>query len=238
MKLGNIFLFLFIILLSSCADYNATSSKIGKQKNYFASSGFALIYSDKYYNENVVNKKINNDEVVVMHNSLKLNTPIKIINPLNLKTIETKIHKRAEYPNIFSVVISNKISSILNLDKNDPFVEVIEIKKNKKFIAKKTNTFEEEKNVSGKAPVDEVKMDVLTNQESEVQKETETNFIILINDFYYFDSANSLKKSLIGKIKDNSIKLKKINNTKYRLYAGPFKNFNTLKITYISLNNL
>ena len=230
-------LFLFIILLGSCADYNGTNSKTGKQKN-FSSSGFALIYSDEYFNDSVVNKKINNDEIVVMHSSLRLNTPIKIINPLNSKEIETKIHKRAAYPNIFSVVISSRISFILNLDINDPFVELVEIKKNKKFIAKKSNTFEEEKNVSDKAPVDEVKMDVLSNQDYEDQKEIETNFNILINDFYYFDSANSLKNSLIKKIKDKSIKLKKINNNKYRLYAGPFKNFNTLKKTYISLNNL
>jgi len=35
-----------------------------------------------------------------------------------------------------------------------------------------------------------------------------------------------------------TILLKKINNKKYRLYAGPFKNFNALKKTYISLNQL
>ena len=31
---------------------------------------------------------------------------------------------------------------------------------------------------------------------------------------------------------------RKISNNKYRLLAGPFKNFNALKSTYISLNNL
>ena len=36
----------------------------------------------------------------------------------------------------------------------------------------------------------------------------------------------------------NNILVKKINNKKYRLLAGPFKNFNALKTTYISLNNL
>ena len=36
----------------------------------------------------------------------------------------------------------------------------------------------------------------------------------------------------------NNISVKKINNKKYRLLAGPFKNFNALKTTYISLNNL
>ena len=36
----------------------------------------------------------------------------------------------------------------------------------------------------------------------------------------------------------NNISVKKINNNKYRLLVGPFKNFNALKNTYISLNNL
>ena len=31
---------------------------------------------------------------------------------------------------------------------------------------------------------------------------------------------------------------KKINDKKYRLFVGPFKNFNALKTTYFSLNNL
>ena len=41
-------------------------------------------------------------------------------------------------------------------------------------------------------------------------------------------------------IKNNfdKISVKKINNKKYRLLAGPFKNFNALKTTYISLNEL
>ena len=34
-----------------------------------------------------------------MHNTLKRNTPIKIINPENSKVIDTKIFKRADYPN-------------------------------------------------------------------------------------------------------------------------------------------
>ena len=36
----------------------------------------------------------------------------------------------------------------------------------------------------------------------------------------------------------NNISVKKINNKKYRLLVGPFKNFNALKTAYISLNNL
>ncbi len=63
-------------------------------------------------------------------------------------------------------------------------------------------------------------------------------FIILISDFYYHDSALNLKKELTIKTSLNNISVKKINDTKYRLLAGPFENFNALKTTYISLNNL
>ena len=43
---------------------------------------------------------------------------------------------------------------------------------------------------------------------------------------------------LIKKTKIDNFSIKKINGKKYRLLAGPFKNFNALKTTYISLNNL
>ena len=59
-----------------------------------------------------------------------------------------------------------------------------------------------------------------------------------MSDFYYIDSANNLKNELNKKIGPNNFFVKKINNKKYRLYAGPFKNFNALKAIYISLNNL
>ena len=45
-------------------------------------------------------------------------------------------------------------------------------------------------------------------------------------------------KDLVKKNSLKSIEVKKINNNKYRLLVGPFKNFNALKTTYISLNNL
>ena len=97
-------------------------------------------------------------------------TPVKIINPENSKIIDTKIFKKANYPNIFKAVVSKKIASILELDADNPYIEIIETKKNKTFIAKEGNTFEEEKNVAGKAPVNEIKMDDLTKKDSKVEK--------------------------------------------------------------------
>ena len=241
MKLNKIKLLVLVcFFITSCADYNVQKKSTKKEKKYFMSSGFALIYDDQIYKQKIVNKKLSNDEVMVIHSSLKRNTPIKIINPTNSNFIETKISKTASYPKIFSVVITEKIATILDLDKNNPYLEIIEVKKNKKFIAKKTNTFEEERNVSEKAPVDEIKINDLTVEKKSKKKKltSESKFIILISDFYYLDSASNLKNELIQKIQADNISIKKINNKKYRLFAGPFKNFNSLKTTYISLNNL
>ena len=235
-----IFSLIYVLVLYSCADYKSYEGNKKKEKQYYSSSGFALIYDDELFLDKVISKKINNEDIRVMHNLLKISTPLKIINPVNSKTIKTKVYKKANYPKIFNVVISKKIASILELDVNDPYVEIFEIKKNKIFIAKKTNTFDEEKKVADKVPVDEIKIDDLTKEETKIKKKgsKKNNFIIVINDFYFEDSANNLKTELIKNTKMNNISIKKINNKKYRLLAGPFKNFNALKTTYISLNIL
>tara|TARA_Y100000590_G_scaffold409541_1_gene501819 strand:- start:260 stop:1015 length:756 start_codon:yes stop_codon:yes gene_type:complete len=228
------------ITLYSCADYKINKVSQKEERKYYSSSGFALVYEDELYKQKVINKKINNNVIKVMHNQLKINTPIKIINPINSKVVETKVHKNAKYPKIFNIVISNEVAKILELDPDNPYVEVIEVKKNKIFIAKKSNTFEEEKNVAENAPVDEITMDVLSKDGTKIENDApkKNNFILVINDFYFEDSANKLKAELFEKTKMDNIAIKKINNKKYRLFVGPFKNFNALKTTYISLNNL
>ena len=235
-----IFILISTIIFSSCADYKTGKKQQREEKKYFSSIGFALIFEDYLYKQKVVNKKIDNEDLKVMHSLLKINTPIKIINPDNLKFVVTKINKKANYPKIFNLVISKKIASILELDPNNPYVEIIEIKKNKTFIAKEGTIFDEEKNVVEKAPVDEIQMDDLTKVDKEVKKKSKKvgNFILIISDFYFIDSANDLKNKLTQETNMNNISVKKINNKKYRLLAGPFENFNALKTTYISLNNL
>ena len=211
-----------------------------ENKIYYSSTGFALVYEDSLYTDKIVNKKINNNEILLLHDTLKKNTPVQITNLKNSKSIELKVYKEAEYPKIFNVVISKRIATIIDLDIENPYIEIVELKKNKKFIAKEGNTFEEEKNVADKAPVDEVQMNILSEATTKENKKAKKNekYMIIISDFYYKDSAESLKNDLLKKFSLNNISIKKINNTKYRLLAGPFKNFNALKTTYISLNNL
>ena len=234
-----IFFSILLVFVSSCAEYNVIQNK-KKEKIYYSSMGFTLIYDDILFENKTINKKINNENIIFAHNILKYNTPVKIINPMNLKSIITKVHKNVDYPKIFNSVISKKISDSLELDPNNPYIEIIEIKKNKIFIAKKSNTFEEEKRVAGKAPVDDIKMDDLQVNNTNASKELalKKNFILVINDFYYEKSAISLKNELLQKSNLDKLYIKKINNKQFRLSVGPFQNFNALKNSYISLNNL
>ena len=159
-----------IITLYSCADYKTNNQIQKNEKKYYSSNGFALIYEESLYKQKVINKKIDNNDIQVMHKVLKKNTPIKVINPDNSKIIETKIYKKANYPSIFNAIVSKKVALILELDLNNPYIEIIEIKKNKTFIAKKSTTFEEEKNVAEKVPVEEIKVDDLTNTENKIKR--------------------------------------------------------------------
>ena len=264
MKLIKISIFFCLVLaLSSCAEnkkivYDKDSGRFiltekkRKEEIFFfhSSHGFALIYDQDLYKEGVINKKldlrkdidkrINDTKVIVLHSFLKKGTPVKIINPENSKVVETKIHKLANYPKIFNVVISRKTAKNLGLDFNNPYVELFETKKNITFVAKEGVTFDEEKNVAEKIPVDEIKMDDLSKEKMGVKINIakKNKFILVIADFYYFDSAKNLKNDLIKQTKIRNFLIKKINDNKYRLSVGPFKNFNALKFVYISLNNL
>ena len=237
----NKILFIAVIFTFLCSCTSSSFKKVNSDDNkkYFSSSGFALIYDDSLYEQKIVNKRLNNENILLMHNTLKTNLSIKIINPINSKSLKTKVYKNANYPKIFNVVVSKKIASILELDSENPFVEILEIKKNKTFVAKESNTFDEEKNVANKAPVEQIQMnDIAVSTETNTLKVKKKSFFIIISDFYYADSANNLKKNLKDKVALDNIYIKKINNKQHRLIAGPFKNFNALKTTYISLNNL
>ena len=245
-----IILLCFILLLGACANYKTDKPKQIKEKSFYSSIGFALIYNknlfeeggiDKKLNNNeIIDNKLNNEQIIAMHSSLKKNTLIQIINPETSKIIETRIYRRAYYPKIFNIVLSKKIATFLELDIDNPYVEIFEVKENKTFIAKEGNIYEEERKVAEVVVVDKVEMDDLSEEQLYSKKisDKKKDFVLIIADFYYRDSAENLKKELVKKTKINKFSVKKINDNKYRLAVGPFKNFNALKTIYISLNNL
>ena len=90
-----------IFLLGACVNNKNVKLESVKEKKLYSSIGFALIYDDSLYglggidrklNSNqIVDNKLNNEQIIAMHSSLKKNTLIRIVNPENSNVVETKI---------------------------------------------------------------------------------------------------------------------------------------------------
>ena len=108
---------LFIFFYSCVPLYNQNIS--------YNSSGFALIFNEQDYINKKINKKINNDNLEAAHRILKPGTIVRITNPTNQNSIVTKIKKRAEFPTLYNLLISQSIADKLNLKTNDPFLTLL-----------------------------------------------------------------------------------------------------------------
>ena len=205
----------------------------------YSSKGFALIYEDVIFESKIVNKKLNNDQDYVLHPFLENGTLVNISNPLNSKSITAKIRKTIEYPSIYKVVITKKMAERLDLDINNPYVELLTIKKNDKFVAKKASIFEEEKNVANKAPVTSININNLSvsTTKNEIKKKKPL-YIINIAEFYFIESAETVKNRFEIEANLTNIKIKKISENKFKVYSGPYVSFASMKDTYFSLNEL
>jgi hypothetical protein len=113
---------------------------------------------------------------------------------------------------------------------------LIEVKKNKSFVAQKTKIYKEEKKIYSNAPVTSVKIDNISKNQSLKPVVDDNNIYILIGEFYSFKTADMLKERITNKLskfntKKLYIKTKKAN--KISLLSGPYKSINLLKNDYI-----
>ena len=158
---------LFILFLSSCTEINNinfSTKPIITEK--FSNKGFALIYEDDLLKKKIVNKKISDRDLIIFQKNLKKGTPVKIFNPTNKKSVIAKVGKNSTYPNFNNSVISKRIFDELELDLKDTYIHIIEIIEQDTFIAKKTKTFDVEKRVANKAPVESISINNLNNSEN------------------------------------------------------------------------
>jgi hypothetical protein len=205
----------------------------------FFSKGFALIYDNSVYESNIVDKKLNNGQNYVLHSFLKNNTLVSISNPFNSKSLTTKIRKTASYPSIYNIVITKKMAKKLELDINNPYVEVVSIRKNDIFIAKEASIFDEEKKVANKAPVTSININDMSSSTLEIKvKKKKPFYIIDIAEFYFLESAETVKKRFEKEANLENIKIKKISKNKFKVYSGPHAFFNSVKDAYFILNGL
>ena len=135
-------------------------------------------------------------------------------------------------------IISSRIAEELELDIAEPFVELILISKNSTFVAKKTKTFDEEKLVAEKAPVDGIQINDLNNKKNKkkIIKNKKFSYSIKIADFYYKESAEMMMNRIKSEISVDFIRVIKLSKTKYRLLIGPFNDIKSLKTSFEKMN--
>ena len=234
------FIFIFLLLLNSCDQsiyrnkQNTNTIIFDRYKN----SGFALIYNDNL--EDI--KKIENRSLSIYHKSLKKKSIVKITNPVNGNSLIAEVKSnKVKFSNFYNSILSKRIADELELNFDEPFVEIMLVSKNSTFVAKKAKMFEEERSVAEKAPVDGIQINDLNLNEKKKKKqknEKNFNYSIKVADFYYLDTA----KIMIDRIKvEASIKnltIKKLSNTKYRVLIGPFNDIKSLKNSFEKMSTL
>ena len=240
MKYKFILLYLFI-LLNSCTSYN--SKEISS--NYpilekFTNSGFTLIFNNDLYKDKVITKKINERDLIIFQRNLKKGTAVKISNPFNEKTIIAKVGDNAVYPNFNNSVVSIRIANELEIDINEPYIILEEIRDNALFIAKKSKTFDEEKKVADKAPVDSISVNDLNEkiEKKIVIKKKNFSYMVKIADFYYKKTADEMANRVKIELNLNTVGINKINENKFRVFLGPYTSLNSLQIAYNGIEEL
>ena len=225
---------IIVLFLSSCAS-NTTSFK---NKLPYNSKGFAYIYNDKDFEDKVISGKLNNSILQVSQKNLKTNALLKIINPKTNDSIVLQNYKKINYPDFYKILITTELSKKLNLDPKLPLVEILEIKKNKSFVAKKAQIFNEEKKLSSNAPVASVEISNISKKRNIKTNKKKDEIYIIIATFYSSKVANFLKQRINKEIPNydiNKLKVRKKSNKEIMLISGPYYTINFLKNDYIQL---
>ena len=228
-----------IFFLNSCErTINNNVDKINiKASNKYKNIGFALVYNNDL--ENI--KKLEDRSLNIYHKYLKNKSSVKITNPENGNSlIATVKSNKVEFSSFYNSILSSRIAEELDLDLNEPYIEITLISKDSTFVAKKAKTFEEEKNVAEKAPIDGIQINDLNKKKKKrIKKKDKTfSYFIKVADFYYEDSANMMKDRIKKQTSIKKLNIIKLSLTKYRVLIGPFDDIKSLKDSFEKMNSL
>ncbi len=230
-----IIIILFFIQSCEISD-NSLSKKINiEEKSKYKNSGFALIYNDNLGDI----KKLENRSLNIYHKSLKKRSKVKITNPKNGNSLIAEVKSnKIKFSNFYNSILSPRIAETLELDTKEPFVEIILVSKNSTFIAKKAKTFDEERTVAQKAPIDGIQINDLNKKKKKsIKKVNEIfSYSIKVADFYYKNTAEIMKDRIKKEIALDNVRIIKLSKTKYRLLIGPFNDIKSLKKSFEKMN--
>jgi hypothetical protein len=242
MNYKSLLIILFIFLLG-CEQNNLNKNVVNQEiMTKYKNSGFALVYDPLLKKEKKISKKIDDRSLLIFHKSLKKNSFVKITNPANEKTVIAEvISNKVKFSDFYNSVITSRIADELSLNLNEPYINLVLISQNSTFIAKKAKTFNEEKKVAEKAPVDGIKIDNL-GEVNKPKRETITeeifSYSIKIADFYYKDSAKNMSNRIVNETNIKNPLIKTISNTKYRVLLGPFNDIKKLEDSFNEIKSL
>jgi len=239
MKFKFLLFFLCLFFLQSCENVNINKSqKINKKiEKKYNNLGFALIYND-----DLDIKKLDNRSLDIFQNSLKNKSFVKITNPLNNKSLIAEVKSnKVKFSSFYNSVITNRIAEALELDFKEPYIEITLISKNSTFIAKKSTTFEEEKKVAEKAPIDGILINDLNIKKplkNKNRKKQIFSYSIKVADFYYKETAQLMIDRIKTETSVKQYKIIKLSNTNYRVLIGPFNDIDSLKKSFEKMKSL
>ena len=234
-----IFLFFFLSIVN-CTTGNLTNKSITSFNNSFSNNGFALIYNYNLFNEGLISNKIDERSLVIFQKNLKTNTAVKITNILNNKSLIAKVGKKSKYPSFNNSVLSLRIAKELDINTEEPYVRIDAISKNSIFVVKKAKTYDEEKTVATKAPVNNISISDLNKiKKNNIKKPVRKfSYKIKVADFYFKKTALLMTERIILETTIKNPKIEQLSKEKYRVYLGPFNNINSLQKSYNDINIL
>ena len=108
----------------SCDLSSNNKSKINNTKfiSKYKNTGFALIYNNDLQNI----KPLEERSLNIYHKSIKKKSMVKITNPENNKYLIAEVKSnRVKFSDFYNSILSMRIAKELELDLNEPYVEVI-----------------------------------------------------------------------------------------------------------------
>ena len=207
----------------------------------YSNKGFALIYDED--TDNSLEYKLDKASINILSPILPNGTPVRITNIINGKSLITVVKNKTVLPIFYNSVITGRIVSELSINPNEPYIFIETINSNNLYVANDVKTFDEEKEVANKAPVDDImiqniSLETETKESNTENFETNFNYIIKFADFYFEDSAIMLKNRLFEEYNIENILIKKLSQNNFRVYKGPYKDFEKLKKGFHNIENL
>ena len=236
----NLIFIVIICFLNNCSIDTVNKNKINYDfQKKFTNKGFTLIYTDQLLENGTLSKKIDERSLLIFQKNLKKGTTVKIKNILNGKTLIAKVAGNSTYPNFNNSVITSRIANVLELNYKEPYIEITSIPENYMFVAKRSKTYEEEKQIAEKAPVEIISINNI-NKKKKITNDITKQFLytIKIADFYFRKTALLMKKRIADEANVKNSKIQRLSDNKYRVYLGPFGDINSLQKSFNDINIL